>query len=180
MKILISAFLGVLSWPILEYVLHRYVGHVWKLNTLFKKEHSRHHREVHYFAPLTYKVLASIPILGVLFSIVGGITASWQIGLGYSVGFIAMFSVYEWFHWVCHARAPRTNLGLRLRKHHLGHHFHNAQMNHGVTSTWIDRVTGTYLEIPVIRVPKAFPLPWLLNADQSGIAEQYAKDFQFK
>lgn len=180
MNILFGALFGIVTWPIMEYLLHRFVGHVWKLDTLFKKEHSRHHREVHYFAPLTYKSIAAVPALGALFAAVFALTASWRVGLGFTLGFAVMFSFYEWFHWACHSRAPKTRLGLRLLKHHLAHHFHNTKMNHGVTSIWIDRLAGTYQEYPVIKVPKAFPLPWLMDEGKSGVNGTYAKDFQLR
>lgn len=164
----------------LEYLLHRFLGHDLKIKTLFKKEHTRHHAETNYFAPLTYKIFAAIPVCTLAIMVVSYITSSWQIGTAFTAGFLAMFSLYEWFHWSIHARAPKTALGMKLRKHHLAHHFHNPKMNHGVTTMFIDKLAGTFLPVTIVRIPKNIPLPWLFGADKITINSKYSNDFQMK
>lgn len=180
MKPLIAFLIGIMSWPLLEYLLHRFLGHDLKLKTLFKKEHTRHHAETNYFAPLSYKLLAAIPICTVTVLLVGLITKSWVYGISFTVGFIAMFTVYEWFHWSIHAKAPKTKMGLRLRKHHLAHHFHNPKMNHGVTTMLIDRLAGTYHPVEVVKVPKNISLPWLFAPGTKTLDAKFSQDFQLK
>jgi sterol desaturase/sphingolipid hydroxylase (fatty acid hydroxylase superfamily) len=171
---------GVLSWPLLEYLLHRFLGHVFKVNTLFKKEHTRHHAETDYFAPLSYKSLAAIPVCTVSVLLVSLLTRSWELGATFTLGFIGMFSFYEYVHWSFHARAPKTKLGMRLRKHHLSHHFHNPKMNHGVTTTLIDRLMGTYLPVEIVKVPRNIALPWLFEAGKNTIDPKFVNDFQLR
>ncbi len=180
MKYGLAFAIGIISWPFLEYILHRFLGHVLKVNTLFKKEHTRHHVETNYFAPLLYKIAASIPICASTMTLVTLITSDWKIALCYTIGFISMYTVYEWVHWSFHACAPRTKLGLRLRKHHFAHHFHNPKMNHGVTTTIIDRLAGTYVEVETIKVPKNIMLPWLLKKEAFGIDPKFENDFQLR
>lgn len=180
MNYLLLTFLGILTWPVLEYLLHRYLGHVLKINTLFKKEHTRHHAETNYFAPLNYKLFAALPVCLVTMTLGSLIFNSWSLGLAYTSGFMGMFSVYEWVHWSFHAKAPKTNLGLKLRKHHFAHHFQNPKMNHGVTTTFIDKIAGTYICPEIIKVPKNIALPWLFDKDGKNIDSNYQNDFQFK
>ena len=170
--------LGILSWPVLEYILHRFLGHVLKNKTLFKKEHTRHHVETNYFAPKKYKIFATIPISLVALAISSLIFSSWSLGAFYTIGFLIMYCTYEYVHWSFHAKAPKTKLGLRLRKHHFIHHFHNPKMNHGVTSTIIDRIFGTYLESQVVNVPRKVALPWLLSDDKQILRDEFSKDFK--
>lgn len=180
MKILVSFLSGLITWPILEYILHRFMGHTWKVKTLFKIQHTRHHVETNYFAPTFYKILAAIPACSVLFVLTALLSGSWPAALGFTSGFIMMYAVYEWAHWSFHATAPKTRLGMQLRKHHFTHHFHNAKMNHGVTSTLIDKIAGTFLEVPVVEVPKNIALPWLFEPGQNNIHARFSKYFQFR
>ena len=180
MKFLIVFVFGLLSWPVMEYLLHRFLGHVLKLNTEFKKQHTRHHVESDYFASNGLKVLAAIPVSLISFVLVSVISGSGVIGAAYTLGFILMYGVYEWAHWSFHHRAPKTRIGLKLRKHHFTHHFHNSKMNHGVTSRLLDLIFGTCIELPTVKVPKKFMLSWLLGADKFNINEKFSKDFQLK
>ena len=180
MTYILLTLLGILTWPVLEYLLHRFLGHVLKINTLFKKEHTRHHAETNYFAPLSYKIFAALPVCLLTLTLISLILNSWGAGLAFTIGFMGMFSTYEWVHWSFHAKAPKTRLGLRLRKHHFSHHFQNPKKNHGVTSTIIDKIAGTYLKPEIIKVPRNIALPWLFDRDGQNIDPKYQNDFQLK
>lgn len=93
MKTLVSLLSGFLTWPVLEYILHRYMGHTWKLKTLFKLHHTRHHVETDYFAPTLYKVMAAIPACSILFVLTALLSGAWLAGLAFTAGFIVMYSV---------------------------------------------------------------------------------------
>ena len=50
--IVVAAACGVVTWTLLEYVIHRWMGHDRRFRrTPFGKEHLRHHVEGGYFAP---------------------------------------------------------------------------------------------------------------------------------
>ena len=55
--------LSVFLWPVSEYFLHKHLGHKFRKNNLFYKEHTRHHIEPNYFAPIFYKLVAAIIVL---------------------------------------------------------------------------------------------------------------------
>lgn len=180
MKILICLLIGVFTWPVVEYTLHRFLGHDLKLKTLFKKEHTRHHAETNYFAPLKYKIAAAVPVITLAITGLNFITGDMVVAVTFTLGFVMMFSFYEYTHWSFHAKAPKSNFGLKLRKHHLSHHFQSPKMNHGVTSMWMDKAFGTYLETGIVKVPGAVAMPWMFGPDQTTLDPKYANDFMIK
>lgn len=126
---------GILLWPIMEYLLHRFVGHEWKVNTLFKREHRKHHAVKDFFAPTLYKLIAAVIVV----SLITLATRS----LLFATSFTLMYLFYEWTHYSIHKFKPRTEWGRRMRAHHLHHHFENARTNFGVTNTIFDHVFKT-------------------------------------
>lgn len=180
MKVLICLFIGVFTWPVVEYLLHRFLGHDLKLKTLFKKEHTRHHAETNYFAPLKFKIAAAIPVVSLAIFLLNFFTGDMEIAVSSTLGFLMMFSFYEYTHWSFHAKAPKTKLGLKLRKHHLSHHFQSPKMNHGVTSTWMDKAFGTYLEPGIVKVPKSVAMPWLFEPGKKTLDPKWADNFQLR
>ena len=70
--IIIGVFcLGVIGWSLTEYVMHRFVGHVYGASTSFGKLHRKHHAEKDYFDAPINKVKTGIKVgvpLGILSS----------------------------------------------------------------------------------------------------------------
>ena len=64
---ILALFLGVLTWSLLEYLIHRFLGHEPRTRpNPFAAEHIRHHSEGDYFAPTWKKVLAAALLTAVL------------------------------------------------------------------------------------------------------------------
>lgn len=174
--IVIAAILGILTWPSLEYFLHRFLGHEWSLNTLFRREHQTHHRVRDFFAPAYLKALMTIVVLGSMYFI--GRALGLRVETNFYVGgILATYLFYEWTHWRFHKTPPRTRLGMKLRKHHFSHHFKNAKSNYGVTNMVFDHIFGTYLEPGQVSVPQAFAMDWL-KTPQGQAKPQYIQDFK--
>jgi sterol desaturase/sphingolipid hydroxylase (fatty acid hydroxylase superfamily) len=180
MQIIIFFILGVITWPFMEYMLHRFLGHTLKIKTQFKTQHTRHHVETDYFAPNFLKIAAAIPVCIVLFVSLYFLTGTISYSVAFTSGFILMYAFYEWTHWTFHTSGPTTRIGKKLRKHHLIHHFHNPKMNHGVTSTIFDLIFKTYIDIPVVKVPKQVSLPWLFEKGSEQIKPAYQEDYQLR
>ena len=167
---------GVLTWSLLEYCLHRFIGHLPGGRNAGTREHLAHHTEPTYFTPFARKLVVAVPVLGglgVLAAPLAGLGAS----LGYVAGVIAGWCLYEWVHRRIHTHPPRSFYGRWARRHHLAHHFVAPKMNHGVTSPLWDIVLGTYQPVNSVRVPRkhARGLPWLLDGD--GVAREYTRDY---
>lgn len=178
MKIILFAILGIITWPLMEYFLHRFLGHTLKLKTMFKIQHIRHHVETDYFAPNLLKIIAAIPTSLILLFFIAYITGSITLGMAFTFGFILMYCFYEWTHWNFHNRGPKTIIGRKLRKHHLTHHFHNPKMNHGVTSTIFDHIFKTYINLDVVKVPRQVSLPWLFESGANTVKAEYQDDYK--
>jgi|ERR1043165_2720242 sterol desaturase/sphingolipid hydroxylase (fatty acid hydroxylase superfamily) len=166
--------LGVATWTLTEYLLHRFLGHVHKGKNFFKAEHLQHHAKANYFAPAYKKAVMAIVTSSLLLMLIGLVT-SVAIAAAYVLGFTLMYGVYEMVHLRYHSKEPIAAPFIILRKHHFYHHFHNPKMNHGVTTRFWDRVFGTFKRVEQVRVPKQMSMQWLLDGDH--IKESYAGHF---
>lgn len=178
--LLASAGAGVTGWSLLEYLLHRFLGHerrTWP--NAFAMEHTRHHGEGDYFAPTWKKALVAlvgVPIVSGLAAIVVGAT----LGVAFGASFVATYALYEVVHRRAHTHRGRGAYGRHLRRHHFHHHFGNPRANHGVTSPLWDWVFGTF-EVPGrIRVPEQLCMRWLIDPRTGDVFEDLARDYALR
>jgi len=167
---------GVLTWSLLEYLIHRFMGHDRRFRrTPFGVEHIEHHIQGDYFAP-TWKKFA---VAAVVTAILGGITIplAGELGVAYVAGLIGFYGVYEWQHRREHTHAGIGPYGRWARRHHFRHHFVDGRTNFGVTSPLWDLVFGTYRTPGLIKVPPRLCMPWLLDASGS-LHARYAGTFE--
>lgn len=159
----VSAAIGAVAWTLLEYLIHRWLGHdVRTRPNPFAAEHVRHHSEGNYFAPTSKKAvvaLVMIPLLALPAIALSGV----ELGVAFAVGFVAMYVTYEVVHRRDHTHPGFGPYGRFLRRHHFYHHFVDPSTNHGVTSPVWDWVFGTLRRPGVIRVPRKLAMPWLFD-----------------
>jgi sterol desaturase/sphingolipid hydroxylase (fatty acid hydroxylase superfamily) len=171
----LAFLLGAIGWTLMEYVLHRFVFHGASPKRLGAKEHRRHHAQVDYFAPWWQKAIAALvttAILLPLLSLVAGV----RNGGAATVGFIAMYLLYEVLHRRAHTHAPGGRYGRWLRKNHFAHHFADPRLAQGVTTPFWDMVFGTRLAVDRVRVPRRLAMRWLVDG-QGEILPDYAVDY---
>lgn len=173
-RIILATLAGMMLWTLAEYLLHRFLGHVHKGKNFFKTEHLQHHAKTHYFAPVTKKLAAGILVCIALFFLLLPFTRPLSLA-GFLLGFFGMYALYEVTHYRYHARKPLHHIFLIMRKHHFYHHFHNPQVNHGVTTRLWDRVFGTFVPVEKVRVPRKLAMEWLLEEEEVNPA--YASYF---
>ena len=161
---ILALSLGIGSWSLLEYIIHRYWGHgrAPERNP-FGREHRRHHSEGNYFAAAVKKAFAACIVTSIvapLACLLGGL----QLGLLYTAGLVAFYLYYELFHRLLHTHRALTPYGRWARRHHFFHHFHNPRRNYGVTSPIWDTVfrTATVPARPIV-VPRKLAMPWLVR-----------------
>lgn len=174
MTILLSFFTGVALWTLLEYLMHRFLGHEHKGKNFFKAEHGQHHAKYNYFAPAYKKALLALVVSVLLFVVLHLIMAA-SVVLAFLTGFLGMYIMYEAMHYRFHIRKPVAKPFIILRKHHFYHHFHNPKTNHGVTTRFWDRVFGTFVPVEKVRVPRKMAMKWLLEEEE--IKPAYATHF---
>jgi len=178
--IVVAAVGGVLTWTLLEYVIHRWLGHDRRFRrTPFGKEHLRHHIEGDYFAP-TSKKLASAVVVTAVVAPLGIVLAGTGPGLAYIAGLMGFYGIYEWLHRREHTHAGFGPYGRWLRRHHFRHHLSDARTNFGVTTPIWDFVFGTYRAPAQITVPPKLAMPWLIDPATGAVRAEHAATFALR
>lgn len=180
MSILLAAALGVLSWTLLEYLIHRWMGHDRRFKrTPFGVEHIRHHVEGNYFAPTWKKLVFATGFVGVVGAIACALVGL-APGLAYAIGLVGFYGVYEVQHRREHTHPGWGAYGRWARRHHFHHHFVDGRANHGVTSPIWDLVFGTYQRpASPIAVPRKLVMSWLVD-DSGAIRAEHAGSFTLR
>jgi len=179
---MILAFvLGVLTWSLMEYVIHRWLGHDrrWVKKTPFGSEHTAHHSRGNYFAPSWKKALATLLFVGVAAPpavLIAGVEA----GFAYTGGLVGFYLVYEALHRLLHVWEGVGPYARWARRHHFFHHFHDPKLNHGVTSPLWDLVFGTYARPERINVPKKLAMRWLLDPTTGQVRSPLLRDYSLR
>ncbi|MCB9562909.1 MAG: sterol desaturase family protein [Kofleriaceae bacterium] len=175
-RIVIAALLGAFTWSLMEYCIHRWMGHDRRFRrSLFGREHVRHHAEGDYFAP-TWKKL----IVGTVVALLLGTPATLLLGVtgfAWIAGLMGFYTCYEVLHRREHTHPGIGAYGRWARRHHFYHHFVDGRTNHGVTSPLWDLVFGTYRRPATIPVPPRLCMAWLRDPATGGIAPRFAPTF---
>lgn len=176
-RLLVPALFGALSWSLLEYLIHRFLGHHPRLRANpFGREHVQHHAVGDYFAPTWKKAIAAGVITAIL-SVPAIRLAGAGPGLAFVAGLMLFYGAYELLHRREHTHAGIGPYGRWARRHHFYHHFVDARFNHGVTSPIWDFVFGTYRKPAIIRVPWRLRMAWLLDPGTGEIRAEVAGTF---
>ncbi len=150
---LVAALFAVIAYPMIWYLLHRYVLHsrwMWKsplTARTWKRIHYDHHQDPNHLevlfgalhTTLPTIVLATVPV-GWLIGGAGGAAVALAAGL-------LTTCVYEFFHCIQHlSYKPKHPALVEMKRRHMAHHFHDETGNFGITSFWPDRLFGTIYE----------------------------------
>ncbi|MEM7222911.1 MAG: sterol desaturase family protein [Pseudomonadota bacterium] len=149
----LTALVAALVYPLVEYLLHRFVLHSTFLYknprtaALWKRIHYDHHQNPHDLSVLFGALHTTLPVV-VLITLpiglaIGGLPAAL---FGFAAG-MALISIYEFCHCMQHLNhMPKSAYLKRIKRLHLAHHFHNETGNFGITSFFLDRWLGTLYE----------------------------------
>jgi sterol desaturase/sphingolipid hydroxylase (fatty acid hydroxylase superfamily) len=139
---------GVLSWALLEYVLHRFVFHYDARTESGKKlvyaVHLSHHDDPRATNRLFSSLLISAPVAAVYLLLAWIATGSWRAASFLFAGLALGYFYYEWLHFRAHHRRARLWLFRYVRKYHLLHHYKTPELRFGVTSPLFDIIFGTF------------------------------------
>ena len=155
-RIILLLGLGILSWTLIEYVLHRFIFHYDAHSEFGKKfvyaAHISHHENPRATNRLFSGLLISLPIATAYLLLAWIATRSLTAAVYLFTGLVAGYCCYEWLHFQAHHRRPRLRLFRYLRRYHLLHHYQSPDHRFGVTSPLFDVLLGTFR--PVRRRPK--------------------------
>lgn len=138
--------IGILSWTLFEYGLHRFVFHYEPKTDWGKRFHYLFHGIHHDFPTekdrLVMPPVSSIPISFVVFGLHYLLVGA--TGFPLYAGFLAGYLYYEFVHYSVHHKKKTSLLWSESqRRDHLTHHFKDAGNRFGVTSPLWDFVFGT-------------------------------------
>jgi sterol desaturase/sphingolipid hydroxylase (fatty acid hydroxylase superfamily) len=140
--------LGILSWGLLEYGLHRFAFHYDARTEVGKKlvyaAHLAHHEDPRATNRIFSSLLLSAPLAGAYLLLARIVSASWRAAAFLFAGLALGYFYYEWLHFCAHHRRARLRLFRYLRKYHLMHHYKTPELRFGVTSPLFDVIFGTF------------------------------------
>ena len=139
---------GLLTWGLLEYVLHRFAFHYDAQSEFGKKLVYAVHLSHHDDPGATDRIFSSLKIsapLATAYLLLARIaTGSWRAASFLFTGLLVGYFYYEWLHFRAHHRKARRGLLRYLRKYHLLHHYQTPELRFGVTSPLFDMIFGTF------------------------------------
>ncbi len=135
---------GTLVWTLFEYIMHRYLFHIYVESPRAKKivytMHGVHHEyprdKERLFMPPVPSLILAVIIVSIMYFMMG-----WK-ALSFFPGFLFGYICYGSMHYAIHAFAPPKFMKALWRNHHL-HHYKAPEKGFGVSSVLWDVVFGT-------------------------------------
>ncbi|WP_420409157.1 sterol desaturase family protein [Hoeflea sp.] len=148
--LLLATALTVGFYPLVEYVLHRFVLHSHLLYRspitapLWRRLHYDHHMKPSNLTVLFAAPVTSVPLLIVLALIPGAVIDVTGLFPAMITTNFLMFTYYEFMHASAHLKLGfHSNWIARHRQSHLRHHFISETQNYGIGTQLMDRIAGT-------------------------------------
>ena len=153
LEILAATGVAVVFYPLVWYVLHRFVLHgQWMFKSrltarTWKRIHFDHHQDPNHLEVLFGALYTTLPAIaaamlpiGYLIGGVGGMAVAMAAGL-------LTTCFYEFVHCIQHlAYKPKYEFLKKMKARHMAHHFHDETGNFGITDFTWDRLFGTFYE----------------------------------
>jgi 4-hydroxysphinganine ceramide fatty acyl 2-hydroxylase len=137
--------IGILTWTLLEYMIHRYVFHYEPKTRVGKLLHFIMHG-VHHDYPNDATRLVMPPIISVPLAVVFYVVFILTLGrfapaalAGFGFGYVC----YDTIHYATHHFAMNRGVWRWLKQYHLRHHYQDDQAGYGVSSPLWDYVFKT-------------------------------------
>jgi 4-hydroxysphinganine ceramide fatty acyl 2-hydroxylase len=143
--VLVFFVAGILTWTLLEYVIHRYVFHYQPKTRLGKLLHFIMHG-VHHDYPNDATRLVMPPIISVPLAVVFYVVFMLTLGrfapaalAGFGFGYVC----YDTIHYATHHFAMKRGIWRWLKQYHLRHHYQDDHAGYGVSTPLWDYVFKT-------------------------------------
>ncbi len=149
--LIVATVLTLLVYPLVWYVLHRWVLHSQYLYRLpltarvWKRIHFDHHQDPHNLVVLFGALYTTLPTIAAVTIPIGfAVGGKSGAAMAFCAGVLGT-CFYEFSHCVQHLNTtPKSAFMKRIKQLHLAHHFHNEKGNFGITNFVFDRLFGTY------------------------------------
>ena len=151
LPVVIAAILAFAIYPLVWYLLHRFVLHgrwLYKSSftaSLWKRIHYDHHQNPNNLTVLFGGLHTTLPTIMVTTAPPGwALAGPAGAAAGIAAGILAT-CFYEYCHCIQHlAFRPSSKFLLRIKRLHLAHHYHNENGNYGITNFFWDKAFSTY------------------------------------
>lgn len=141
------AALGVFSWTLLEYGLHRFVFHYEPApDSQLQQDAMFLIHGIHHDYPWDRDRLVMPPTVTAIIAVSVWFAFRWlgSAEHAWMAGMVAGYVWYDLTHYYLHHAAPTTAAGKWLRRYHLVHHFQTPEVRYGITTPLWDLVFRTY------------------------------------
>ena len=137
---------GLVVWSFSEYILHRYVFHYEPSSALGKRLHFLMHG-IHHDYPndstrLVLPPSMSIPLAALFYGLFFLLFGAQYVAPFYAA-FLLGYVLYDEIHYATHHAPMKGSMFLKLKHHHILHHYHAPEKGYGVSSPLWDYVFGT-------------------------------------
>jgi len=142
----LAFLIGLLIWPLAEYLLHRFVFHWNPANPSERTQRflflmpGVHHAQPREKTRLVMPPVVSLPMAalfyGLFWLVVGRLFGAPGYVNGITGGFLFGYVIYDMTHYALHHFSLKGAYFRKLRRHHMAHHFKTHNAKYGV-STWI-------------------------------------------
>ena len=143
---------GGLVWSLTEYLMHRFLFHYKPSSKIGQRLHFIFHG-VHHDYPNDAKRLVmapavSIPLAFLYYFLFKAILGEQHVAAFFS-GFVAGYLFYDMTHYAIHHFSFKNGLWLKLKKHHMIHHYRDDDHGYGVSSKLWDVVFRSDFKNPL-------------------------------
>ncbi|MGC9077967.1 MAG: sterol desaturase family protein [Candidatus Kapaibacteriota bacterium] len=140
--------LGLFSWTLVEYLLHRFIFH-YRPKTTFGERinfifHGIHHSYPRDPLRLVMPPSVSIPLAFLFYFTFKALFPN-QYNLPFFAGFVLGYLIYDLTHYAIHHFPIKNKLFLKIKSHHMKHHYSDDDSRFGVSSPLWDYIFGTIL-----------------------------------
>jgi dihydroceramide fatty acyl 2-hydroxylase len=147
---LLLIVLGLISWSLGEYLLHRFAlhcaSHVKSLQSA-QTMHLVHHDDPQGVEQLFLSPRICLPTATGYCLLTWAILGNWQSMAFLFIGAITGYFCYEWLHYQAHHGHSSLRMMKYLKKYHLLHHGETPNLRFGVTSPLFDYLFGTFQSV---------------------------------
>lgn len=142
----VFTILGICVWTFTEYMLHRFVFHWKPPGKIGARIHFIFHG-VHHDFPSDSKRLVMVPTVSIPLAILFYFLFRALLGpinvAPFFVGFLSGYLFYDMTHYAIHHYNFKSKFWLKLKQHHMLHHYQDMHNGFGVSSAFWDLVFKT-------------------------------------
>lgn len=134
---------GIFIWSLTEYLLHRFIFHFHPKGRIGQRIHFVFHG-VHHDYPNDAKRLVmppsvSIPLAFLFYFLFSFVMPDAYL-YGFFPGFVTGYLFYDITHYALHHANFKSGIWKKMKKHHMLHHYSDADHGFGVSSALWDKI----------------------------------------